>query len=109
MSMRNQGFACLQPAPGSFQLLKRRVVQDFVELDRNQVVDLRYTGIDHRLGIPGHDHLALQVARSHFRSVVPLGRVARSHRGVTYETYDLYLASDPITPEQIFTPDQARR
>lgn len=55
------------------------------------------------------DHLALQVARSHFRSVVPLGRVARSHRGVTYETYDLYLASDPITPEQIFTPDQARR
>ena len=55
------------------------------------------------------DHLALQVARAHFRSVVPLGQVVRSHRGVIFATYDLYLATDPLNPERIFAVDQARR
>ncbi len=55
------------------------------------------------------DHLALQVARANFRSVVPLGQVTRGYRGVTFATYDLYLASDPINPERIFASENAGR
>lgn len=55
------------------------------------------------------DHLALGVARAHFRTVEPIGRVIRGDRGVVFATYDLYLASDPITPEQIFAQDRPRR
>ena len=49
------------------------------------------------------DHIALKTAREHFRSVVPVGKVTRGYRGVTFDTYDLYLATDPIVPERIFT------
>lgn len=55
------------------------------------------------------DHIALKTARAHFRSVVPVGKVTRGERGVTFETYDLYLASDPIAPEQMFASDKAGR
>lgn len=55
------------------------------------------------------DHLALGVAQTHFRSVVPLGKIVRGLRGVAFQTYDLYLASDPINPERIFANDNAGR
>jgi hypothetical protein len=36
------------------------VMHDFVQLDREQVVDLRDAGVDHGLGIPRHRHGALE-------------------------------------------------
>ncbi len=50
----------LQAAPGALQLLKLRVVQDFVELNRNQVVDLRDPRVDHRLDVTGDGHFSLE-------------------------------------------------
>lgn len=55
------------------------------------------------------DHLALKVARTHFRSIVPLGQVMRGVRGVNFETYDLYLATDPVNPERIFAEEVTRK
>ena len=40
-----------QAAPASFQLLEIRVVHDFVELNREQVIDLRDAHVDHGLGV----------------------------------------------------------
>ena len=50
----------LQAAPRPLELLKRRMMQDLVQLDREQVIDLRDTRVDHRLGIARHRHLTLQ-------------------------------------------------
>ena len=53
----------LEPAPGAFQLLERRVVHDFVELERNQVIDLRDARVDHHLGVARDGHGAIQHLR----------------------------------------------
>ena len=50
----------LQASPTAFQLLKRGMVKDFVELDGEQMVNLRNARIDHRLGVFGDGYLALQ-------------------------------------------------
>lgn len=47
--------------------------------------------------------VALRVARANFRSVRPLGEIKRGEAGEVFETYTLYLASDPIAPETLFT------
>lgn len=54
------------------------------------------------------DHIALEAMKTHFKSVVPVGKIDRGARGVTFATYDLYLATDPRTPEQIFGHDRAK-
>ncbi len=56
----------LQPAPGAFQLLERRVVQDLVQLERKQVIDLRNARIDHHLGVPGDRHGSVEELRDEF-------------------------------------------
>ena len=50
----------LQPAPGALELLKRRVVQDFVQLEREQVIDLRDARIDHHFRIFGDGHRSIK-------------------------------------------------
>ena len=50
----------LDAAPRSFELLEGRVVQNFVQLERDQPVDLRDARLDRRFRIPGQRHLALQ-------------------------------------------------
>ena len=50
----------LQAAPARLQLLERLVVHDFVQLKRQQVVDLRDTGVDGGFRVAGDRHLALQ-------------------------------------------------
>ena len=49
----------LDAAPGSFQLLESGVVHDFVQLQRNQVIDLRDARIDHHLRVPRDGHGAI--------------------------------------------------
>ena len=41
------------------QALELRMVQDFVDLEREEMVDLRDTCIDHRLGVAGFDPCAI--------------------------------------------------
>ena len=40
-----------QTPPGAFQLLELRVVHDLVQLNRDQVIDLRDSRVDHRLSV----------------------------------------------------------
>ena len=47
-------------APGGFHLLESGVVEDFVELQRQQVVDLRDALVDHRLEVGRDGHLAVK-------------------------------------------------
>ena len=45
----------VQAAPGRLELLKLRRVHDFVELRRDQRVELRDARLDHRFGVLGVD------------------------------------------------------
>jgi hypothetical protein len=71
----------LQPAPRSFQFLEIRVVQDLVELDRDQVIDLGDARIDHCFRIAGESHLPCQELGDELLDEVtasfPGGRIAR--------------------------------
>src|SRR5271168_3670115 len=46
----------LQSAPRAFQLLETRMVQNFVQLKRKQVIDLRDTRVDHHLCVFRNGH-----------------------------------------------------
>ena len=50
----------VQAPPGSLKLLEIRTMQDLIELLRNERVDLRDPGIDHRFGVLGDDDLSLE-------------------------------------------------
>src|SRR5580692_4763916 len=58
------GFALIHhvfnAAPTGFQLLKRRMMKDFVQLQRNKMVDLRHTGIDRGISVARELHLAFE-------------------------------------------------
>jgi len=57
------------------------MMQDFVQLDGEQVVDLRDAGVDHGLGIPRYRHGALEhLADDSFTRFLPRSRVAGFHR-----------------------------
>jgi hypothetical protein len=53
----------LETAPTGFQFLEILVVQHFVELKRNQVIDLRDARGDHGFGVLGYRHGAFQNLR----------------------------------------------
>src|SRR5579863_10420447 len=46
--------------PASFQLLKSRMMEDFVQLKRNKMVDLGHAGIDGGVGVAREFHLAFK-------------------------------------------------
>ena len=67
----------LETAPGAFQFLESGVVHDLVQLQGNQVIDLRDAGVDHHLRVARDGHGAIdeladefldQVAPALFRS-----------------------------------------
>src|SRR5580658_3931754 len=54
----------LDAAPAGFQLLKRRMVKDFVQLKREKMVDLRNARIDGGVGVARKLHLAFKNLRN---------------------------------------------
>ena len=71
----------LEPAPRRLELLELRVVHDLVELERDQVVDLRDARVDHRLGVAGDRDRSLRAPRTtnsldHVLAALLRGRVA---------------------------------
>ena len=56
----------LEAAPGAFQLLEGGVVHHLVQLQRNQVIDLRDARVDHHLGVAGDGHGAIEHLRDEF-------------------------------------------
>ncbi len=50
----------LDAPPRALQLLERGMVHDFVQLNRDQVIDLGNPGIDHHLGVARDGHRAIE-------------------------------------------------
>ena len=67
----------LESAPGGFQFLKLGVVQDLVQLKRNEMVDLCNPGGDHLVGIAAQSHRPFKHLRNEFLDQ-PLATLTRA-------------------------------
>ena len=76
-----------QSAPGRLQFLKLRVVQHFIQLQRNQMIDLRHASGDHLVGIAPRRHRPFQNLGDEFldQSLAPLARVGSEQPSLFYD------------------------
>ena len=72
-----------ETAPGAFELLEIGVMENFVELNRQQVIDLRDALIDHRFDVASHIHMAFEELTDKFLDEV---LASFASRGVGTET-----------------------